>query len=421
MRKPVLLLVTFLLGLLLLLQSGQQTLASAPTRVPKSLAIYYAWPSIVNGAATDTATAAAVYGQYDVVIFNAGLEEQGHGDHLRTKEIIRLLHQNYSTRVYGYLDSVNWGKYWSLYDPNPSDWEGHLKMWIDMGADGVFMDRFGYDWGVNRVTQNAIVDLLHSYNMGAFVNSWFVDNAFSSESDPNFPLGNPNRLPTRLGPKDLYLLESFMIIEGKYDVCERQFFDDWYKKATKAMNYRSQFGTEIWAMTTADSLNRPGSNPPDADAKFSYAWYATAMFGLDGLGWSEPQFSASGVSQNQLPWRPRPAPNPPLGIGASFLGDIQRNGNTYTRTTDTGEFQLVCSDSGVHTATFVATCEAARYDFDKNGVVDLDDILAVSNRWMDPALYDPAYDLEPAGQPDGVIDVLDVFAVAVWFGRSCPS
>lgn len=401
---------------------------------PAHLAIYYGWPSLVNGAQNNNA-AATVFGEYDVVVFNQGLEEPPHGDHVKTKEIIQLLHANHTTKVFGYINGPQWNTSWSVTNMPPVNWQGHLDLWVAMGVDGIFIDEFGYDWGTTRVAQNAMLDAVHARGLPAFVNSWFIDHTFSSAPDPVFPNGNPNSIPSHILATDLYLLESFTIIQGNYDTCVRPVFDTWVTKADKALAYRQTFGTDMWAMTTADRLD---DAEVTVEERLSFAWHATAMYGLNGFGWTEPQFSASGPSQNQLPWRPRPEPNPPVGIGTAYLNNVQHNGDTHWRDTDAGQFRVVCNDTqNIHTAEFVATvnptptptitptptaipCAIAPYDFDSNGVIDIVDIAQVASRFMDPARYEVRYDVAPPGQPDGVIDISDIAAVASRFGQTCP-
>lgn len=424
MKRRSLLIVAMLVGLLSVLHWGNATASSEASPLdPADLAFYYGWPSLVNGA-PNNAAAAAVFGQYDIVIFNQGLEEPPHGDHANTQAIIQLLHANYPTKIFGYINGPQWNTSWSVTSLPPTSWQGHLDLWVAMGVDGIFIDEFGYDWGPTRVTQNAMLDAVHARGLPAFVNSWFIDHTFSSAPDPVFPLGNPNGIPTHIRSTDLYLLESFTIIEGRYDQCTRPIFDTWVTKADKALVYRQTFGTEMWAMTTADQLTAKGLDAGEtaAEERLSFAWHAAAMYGIDGFGWTEPQFSAGGPSQNLLPWRLRPDPNPPVGIGTRFLNNVQHNGDTHTRNTDAGQFQVVCNDSAaIHTAQFIpAACTLAPYDFDGNGVIDIVDIAQVTSRFMDPTRYDIRYDVAPAGQPDGVIDIADIAAVASRFGQTCP-
>ncbi len=341
---------------------------------PKSLAVYYGIPSRVNTGYVNVDAAAAVFGQYDVVVFNQGLEEQNHGDHTRTQQIIDILHRDYDTKVYGYLDGVAWRSSWSLTGIPVANWNAHLEMWKEMGVDGIFIDRFGYDWEITRGAQNTMLEAVHTAGLNAFVNSWFIDHTFSSMPDTRYPWGNPGRVPSKIRSTDMYMLESFTITEGRYDVCDQPQGDSWLEKADKAFIYHQSFGSEMWTMTTSDQLGAASTAPSDIEAKLEYAWYATTLYGFDGFGWTEPQFSASGTSKNLMPWRPRPNPNPPYGVGATFLEDVQHNGDVHTRPTDLGRFEVVCEDGGRHEALFYSQ---GRYDINGDCIVDLDDVNAV--------------------------------------------
>src|SRR5436190_6871477 len=57
----------------LLTCEAARTVAAA-TLPPQRLAIYYGYPSLVDGARGDIARVAAVFGEYDVVVFGDGLE-----------------------------------------------------------------------------------------------------------------------------------------------------------------------------------------------------------------------------------------------------------------------------------------------------------------------------------------------------------
>ena len=154
-------------------------------------AVYYGWPSQVNNAYGNLPVAAVTFGQYDVVVFNGGLEESGHGDHASTVKII-----NSSTKATRPGSSAIWMRRTGVRNGvqmggTPVDWETHLDMWLAAGVDGIFVDRFSYDWNVTRAMQNQILDAIHGRDLPAFVNGWFVDNVFSRESDPAYPRANP--------------------------------------------------------------------------------------------------------------------------------------------------------------------------------------------------------------------------------------
>ena len=139
-------------------------------------------------------------------------------------------------------------------------------------------------------------------------------------------------------------------------MCYRSYGDSWLTKAEKAFHYHQVFGTEMWTMTTANRLTAASlaATQDEIDPRLSYAWYATALYGFQGFGWTEPYFSATGAAQNYLPWRARPSPNLPAGTGAEFLNDVQHLGDLHTRDTDVGQFRLICSASGTRSAAFVA-------------------------------------------------------------------
>ena len=69
--------------------------------VPQKLAIYYGWPSSVNATYT-VPGAIAVFDDYDLVVFGAGLEDPTHGDHQNTKDII----DGTTANVFGYVDAT---------------------------------------------------------------------------------------------------------------------------------------------------------------------------------------------------------------------------------------------------------------------------------------------------------------------------
>ena len=62
----------------------------------------------------------------------------------------------------------------------------------------------------------------------------------------------------------------------------------------------------------------------------------------------------------------------------------------------------------------------ATYDVNDDGITDVMDIAQVAMRWNDPAHYDVKYDVEPFGEPDGLIDIRDIGKVTGYFNTTCP-
>jgi len=72
-------------------------------KVPKYLAIYYGWPSLVENSQGDLVKASNWFQQFDLIVFGDGIWKNTHGDHLKTTTIISNLITN-SKKVFGYVD-----------------------------------------------------------------------------------------------------------------------------------------------------------------------------------------------------------------------------------------------------------------------------------------------------------------------------
>ncbi|MEW6733646.1 MAG: hypothetical protein AB1489_20120 [Acidobacteriota bacterium] len=311
--------------------------------LPARLAIYYGYPSLINGAQGDINAAVRVLADYDVVVLGDGLEftnvkatrrppGSGHTENLNVRRIIRLLRRSTRrTAVYGYIDLGNTQKL-SL-----AELQQRTRLWADMGVRGIFLDEAGYDFGVTRTRQNEIIEYIHSLGLNAFVNAYNPDDVFSSATIALNAVGggNPDGLPCSLGKKDIFLLESFQIQNGGYEEAIQ-----WASRVARAVKYRERFGTRLFAVTTADSQ-------PFSSAQLEYAWWSALLWGLEGFGWGEPNFSS--VS-SELPWRPRPIEKAEL-LGSYFTSSVTQNNTQYLRATDRGQIVI---DTNNFTGRFLA-------------------------------------------------------------------
>lgn len=282
----------------------------AKTSVPASastlarLAIYYGYPSVVNGANGDLEKAARVFSGYDVVVLGDGLEfpDQQSGryppgdpeEHQKTLEIIGAVRDlSPGTRFYGYVclgEIANpKGEKISL---TPGQLEERVRLWKGMGVAGIFLDEAGYDFAVvTRKRQNMAVRIIHELGLSAFLNAYFLDHLFSLEDKLPYANGaakNPERLPPLLDRRDLFLLESFQVRKGNYENASAS-----QARLNQALDYRRRFGPRIFATTTTEQ-------EPFSAEKFNYAWWTALLYGLDGFGWGEPNFAAL---SNTLPDR----------------------------------------------------------------------------------------------------------------------
>jgi hypothetical protein len=265
--------------------------AATSAALPQRLAIYYGIPSLVNGAAGQADRAAAVFAEYDIVVFGDGLEFKdvvggrtpagaGPVEYERTRAIIgQLARSARRTRVYGYVDL---GHSQNL----PLDEiERRVALWKEMGAHGIFFDEAGYDYGVTRPRQNAAVDVVHARGMRVILNAFKPQDVFEGAE------------PHHLKPGDGYLLESFAIRLGKPDVSALG-----AERTAAALAGARKAGVLVLAVTTAHPRE------PYTPAHMEHAWREALAAGVDAFGWGEPDFSGP---TSRLPWRPRPSAGAP--------------------------------------------------------------------------------------------------------------
>lgn len=273
--------------------------------LPKSLAVYYGWPSAVNAAGGNVNTAVQTFKEYDQVVFGAGLEDPAHGDHANLVAI--LAHPDMSSvQSFGYIDATL----------ATEVVQTKIDQWYATGVQGIFFDQFGYDFGLTRQKQNQIVWCVHekgSTGMPVFVNAWNPDDVFLSIVDPT---SNPTGDAPRLQAGDWYMLESYQIVNGAY-----QSQNDWRVRSDKAVAGRAALGVSIGAVTTTDAS-------PFDQAKADYSYLSAVMDELDSWGWGEELFSASSA---QLPWITRATVD-----GTQFTGPLTQNGTKWERPTNVG-------------------------------------------------------------------------------------
>jgi uncharacterized repeat protein (TIGR01451 family) len=294
-----------------------ETVFAQSPLLPDKLAIYYGFPSLINGAEGDPLAATEQFRLYDLVVFGDGLQlpdcnevadgMQGvncHLDHTNTVAIINQLKTPPNdTSIYGYIP-IGVTNLPAGQAPLPiQEIKERVDAWREMGVAGVFLDQAGCDFGVTRQRQNEVLDYVHGKGLNVFIDAWDPDDVFSPALDS---ICNPNALETRLGSNDFFLHESFQIEESKYQ--DPAF---WMSKSDKALEYKNQYGTRMATVTTVSK------DVPNFDQdKFDYAWWSTLLYGFDAMGWGELYFSAS---DSNLSYRPRPNPGE---IGSAFISPI---------------------------------------------------------------------------------------------------
>ena len=261
----------------------------------KKLAIYYGWPSSINGTFS-VAGAINVFKSYSMIVLGAGLEDPAHPDHANTAAIIAGLPNQ---KIFGYIDSTL----------NITDIQTKIDNWNTIHVEGIFCDIFGYDFGLTRTKQNLIVDYIHSKNLAAFVNAWNPDDAFAPTTNE----------VTHLGPNDWILAESYQIINDEY-----QDQSEWMTRSSKLLGYKNATGVNIAGITTTVS-------GVFDQKKYDYAYFSALLYGFDAFGWGEKDFSSASA---QLPLRPRKA-----YYGSEYASGISYKNGILERKTNAG-FQV---------------------------------------------------------------------------------
>jgi hypothetical protein len=309
------------------------TACAAKPLLPEKLAIYYGFPSLVNGSDGDLLAATEVFNDYDLVVLGERLQDPDHPDHTNTKTIINKLGvRPNKTAVYGYIPIGVTNLPSNQTSLSFLQIQQRAEAWAEMGVAGIFLDQAGYDFGVTRERQNQVVDTIHDKGLKVFINAWDPDDVFNSEIDSVY---NPMGLMTQLGPDDIYLHESFQIIGGEYQ--DPSF---WIHKSDKGLAYKSQYGTQMAIVTTMSD------NAPEFDqGKFDYAWGSALLYGFDFMGWGELHFS---VVDNNLPYRMRPNP---IEMGDEFTSPIIYDTPVKKRETTMAQIEI---DTVAHTLKMTA-------------------------------------------------------------------
>lgn len=298
--------------------------AADPISPLPRLGVYYGWPSLVNGAAGNLTTAANTFNQFDILVFGDGIEHTSHGDNANTKTIMTTLKTN-GKKVFGYVDLGV-----STQNLSIATMKTYVDEWKSMGAYGIFLDDYGFDYGVTRARQNTMLQYIHSVGLKAFMNAWNIDDALGNLDET----GASN--PPSVVAGDYYLAESWLISGNAY-----QSVAAWSAKADKALAYYRSKGV----ITAALATNAAGSAAATDNTtdKFKMAWWAAAMYGFP-FQWTDLWYSASNntlYAYSSLS----------TSYGSSFPGDpVHGSGSTVnTRATNTGT--ITVSGNGFTTGT----------------------------------------------------------------------
>ena len=294
--------------------------------------LYYGYPNAINNS-WDVNNSANIYKDYDVCIFGDGYCLPTHEAHAETVEIFRILKRiSPDTRIVGYvpIGVQNVGS-----DSNLSmdELKRRVDLWQSIGADGIFLDEYGYDYGVTRARQNEIVSYCHDRGMFVFANSWSIEYCFSDEDividwmEDFHP--NPDGLRAVLNAQDYYVYEhlfynSYHDGDGNLHVeCAEPYRIDnilqyFHNVRIDGKSYREVFGTKVFSLDAIPT----GASLREKNEMMSLSIIGAAILNIDAIAFGDDMWSSSG---NYHQWD-----FPQLNLETYRMNSISRSTRTYT-------------------------------------------------------------------------------------------
>jgi hypothetical protein len=274
----------------------------------RSLLIVYSPPNIINTKYDDN-YAAATLCRYDDVVLGSGLEDSGNAYHASTEAIIQKVADiSPTTVIWGYIDTgVTTGNL-SL-----ATIQAKVDAWLAMGAGGIFLDTFGYDYHVSRDRQNSILSYIHSKGVGAIINVWNPDDALSSAVDATY---NPGGTATVAGASDVLLLESWVCNSDSYASPYYATISDIKTRGDKAVAYRTSLGLRIFS---ANIMLHTGTSEQTLTDYRGVSEGLARAWRLDGAAFACSNYSSTGSDLAVVLPRFSPYRNSPLRTAAPYI------------------------------------------------------------------------------------------------------
>jgi hypothetical protein len=156
-----------------------------------------------------------------------------------------------------------------------------------------------------------MIDYCHSAGMNVIMNAWNPDDVFAE--------GN-----IRLNSNDIYLLESYLVSDGKY-----LSLTDWKIKADKCAKYQKSLGVQMACLSTTKT-----------NEQFTQAWSATAMYNFDYFQATDENYSPT---NNKLAFTANPSSN----YGTVWKSDTISSSTDHTRfSRSTESWTLIVAGDG---------------------------------------------------------------------------
>jgi len=266
---------------------NQQVIEGMYSR-PRDMMIYYGWPSGFN-AHWDNELVAQDLARYGLIVLGAGLENPSHGDYSNTCAIVARVKQlNPSCIIFGYIDTTE----------TLTNFQTKVGQWKTVGVTGIFMDKYGYDFGSTRAQQNERVDEVHDEGMVAFANCWNMNHALGTVNDPSYPNStyNAGEVESTLNINDWYLMESYLVNTDSY-TGDYEPKAQWAARVVTMLGLRATYGINVAGGGIILDAQTGGQG------MFEFFFTGALMASLEGAGVSDTSY---GASSGKGKWWTRP-------------------------------------------------------------------------------------------------------------------
>lgn len=241
--------------------------------MPRALLMYYGIPQQINGK-NDSTHAAQILASYDDVVLGAGLAKSSDPNHTTTVSIIATAKaMNPDLTIWGYVDLGVTTSNYSLTTLGST-----FNDWAAAGAQGIFLDHAGTDYGVNRTRLNSALDSLHGLGLVGLINA-------SNQADLA-----TNAAPLNVTSYDACLLESMLVNSDSANPAGVDTMTNFKNRVDSARANRDVTGLRI----LSSAIIGQSSSAATITNWRQLNEAACLITGLDGFGFGASRYSASG-------------------------------------------------------------------------------------------------------------------------------
>jgi hypothetical protein len=154
-----------------ILGEGDLEIKTAAEGVPalNPLLVYYGYPIAYKGLWSVNAVAAEIAANFKYWVVGHTYEDPAHEEYASTVAIVRAVRAA-GVKVYGYIPLGT-----NIYNYSVAQIGTKTDNWMTIGVDGIFLDEYGFDYGVSRQRQIDVVNMIHAKGLPICANAWVFE------------------------------------------------------------------------------------------------------------------------------------------------------------------------------------------------------------------------------------------------------